>query len=107
MNRIGFIGGGKMAAAIIKGTINSNWCDSKNIIVSDKNEDALNLLGETYKINTTLSNIDVIKNSNIILFAVKPFVLKDVLNEIKPYITKEHIILSIAAAEALYFSLKK
>ena len=97
MNRIGFIGGGKMATAIMKGIINSNWCDSKNIIVSDKNEDVLNLLGETYKINTTLSNIDVIKNSNIILFAVKPFVLKDVLNEIKPYITKEHIILSIAA----------
>ena len=101
MNRIGFIGGGKMAAAIIKGIINSNWCDSKNIIVSDKNEDALKLLGETYEIKTTLSNIDVIKNANIILFAVKPFVLKDVLNEIKPYITPKHIILSIAAGVAI------
>ena len=97
MNRIGFIGGGKMATAIMKGIINSNWCDSQNIIVSDKNEDALKLLGETYKINTTLSNIDVIKNADIILFAVKPFVLRDVLNEVKSYITKNHIILSIAA----------
>lgn len=97
MNRIGFIGGGKMATAIIKGIINSSWCQEKEIIVSDKNEDTLKLLSETYKINTTLSNIDVIKNSNIILFAVKPFVLRDVLNEIKPYINKNHIILSIAA----------
>ena len=47
MNRIGFIGGGKMATAIMKGIINSNWCDSQNIIVSDKNEDTLNLLSET------------------------------------------------------------
>ncbi len=97
MNRIGFIGGGKMATAIMKGIINSNWCKSQEIIVSDKNEDTLKLLKETYKINTTLSNIDVIKGANIILFAVKPFVLRDVLNEIKPYINKNHIILSIAA----------
>ena len=30
-----------MATAIMKGIINSNWCESKNIIVSDKNEDIL------------------------------------------------------------------
>lgn len=97
MNKIGFIGGGKMATAIMKGIINSNWCDCKNIIVSDKNENALETLKETYNVSTTTKNVEVIKNSNIVLFAVKPFVLRDVLNEIKPYITKEHIILSIAA----------
>lgn len=97
MNKIGFIGGGKMATAIMKGIINSNWCNSKNIFVSDKNEEALNCLKENYKVQTTVNNIDVVKNAKIILFAVKPFVLRDVLNEIKPYITKEHVILSIAA----------
>ena len=97
MNKIGFIGGGKMATAIMKGIINSNWCDTKNIFVSDKSEDALKILENEYGVQTTLNNIDVIKNSKIILFAVKPFVLRDVLNEIKPYLTKEHIIFSIAA----------
>lgn len=97
MNKIGFIGGGKMATAIMKGIINSNWCNSENIIVSDKNEEALNSLKENYNVQITVNNIDVVKNSKIILFAVKPFVLRDVLNEIKPYITKEHVILSIAA----------
>lgn len=97
MNKIGFIGGGKMATAIMKGIINSNWCNSENIFVSDKNEEALNTLKENYKVQTTTNNIDVVKNSKIILFAVKPFVLCDVLNEIKPFITKEHVILSIAA----------
>lgn len=97
MNKIGFIGGGKMATAIMKGIINSNWCNSENIFVSDKNEEALNTLKENYKVQTTTNNIDVVKNSKIILFAVKPFVLRDVLNEIKPFITKEHVILSIAA----------
>lgn len=97
MNKIGFIGGGKMATAIMKGIINSSWCNSENIFVSDKNEEALNSLKENYNVQITVNNIDVVKNSKIILFAVKPFVLRDVLNEIKPYITKEHVILSIAA----------
>ena len=97
MNKIGFIGGGKMATAIIKGIINAHLCSSDDIVVSDRNEDTLNYLGNTYNVTTTLHNREVIKNAKIILFAVKPFVLKDVLNEIKPFLTKEHVILSIAA----------
>ena len=97
MNKIGFIGGGKMATAIMKGIINSNWSDSNNIIVSDRNEEALKYLKKNYSVQTTINNIEVVENSKILLFAVKPFVLRDVLEEIKPYITKEHIIISIAA----------
>ena len=97
MNKIGFIGGGKMATAIMKGIINSNWCQSKNIIVSDKNEESLKLLEKNYNVKTTTNNIDVVRESNIILFAVKPFVLRDVLEEIKPHISEEHTIISIAA----------
>ena len=97
MNKIGFIGGGKMATAIMKGIINSNWCESKNIFVSDKNEEALKILEQDYGVQTTLDNIEVVKNSKIILFAVKPFVLREVLNELKPYLTKEHVVFSIAA----------
>ncbi|MBQ3642750.1 pyrroline-5-carboxylate reductase [bacterium] len=97
MNKIGFIGGGKMATAIIKGIINSKWCEAENIFVSDKSEEALKRLKEEYGITAFSANTDVIKNSNIILFAVKPFVMNDVLNEIKNDITPEHTILSIAA----------
>ena len=94
---IGFIGGGKMATAILNGIISSSWCKSENIFVSDKNEEALKKLKETHNINITTDNKEVVKNCNIILFAVKPFVLRDVLNEIKNDITDKHIILSIAA----------
>lgn len=97
MNKIGFIGGGKMATAIMKGIINSHLCSCDDIIVSDKNEDALNSLSNNYNVETTIHNIEVVKNSKVLLFAVKPFVLRDVLSEIKPFITGEHVILSIAA----------
>ena len=89
MNKIGFIGGGKMATAIIKGIINSKWCEPISIFVSDKNEVALNSLKENYHVSTTMDNLEVVKNSNIILLAVKPFVLRDVLNEIKEFVQKD------------------
>lgn len=97
MNKIGFIGGGKMATAIMKGIINSHLFSSDEIMVSDTNENALNELSKNYDIKTTIHNVEVVKNSNILIFAVKPFVLRDVLNEIKPFVTKEHVIMSIAA----------
>ena len=101
MNKIGFIGGGKMATAIMKGIINSSLYKAENIVVSDKNEDSLKKLEQEYSVKTSLDNIEVVKNSKIILLAVKPFVLKDVLNEIKPFLTKEHIIFSIAAGVSI------
>ena len=97
MNKIGFIGGGKMACAIIKGIINSGWCKKNEIIVSAKSEETLNRLKSELGINTAKSNSEVVKKSSIIVFAVKPFILKDIMNEIKPYISKEKIFLSIAA----------
>ena len=97
MNNIGFIGGGKMASAIMKGIINSGFCPKENILVSDKNEQALLNLKEEYGVKTTVDNIEVVKNSDVILFAVKPFVLCDVLEELKEYITDKHVVLSIAA----------
>ena len=97
MYKIGFIGGGKMASAILKGIINSSLFKNDEIIVSDKNQASLDMLKNDFGINITSSNSDVVKNSEIVLFAVKPFVLRDVLEEIKPFITEKNTVLSIAA----------
>lgn len=97
MNNIGFIGGGKMASAIMQGIIKSGYFKKENIYVSDKNETALEHLKNEFGVNTITDNKIVAQKADVILFAVKPFVLRDVLNEIKPYIKKNQLILSIAA----------
>lgn len=97
MNKIGFIGGGKMACAILKGIVNSGYSAKQDIYVSDKNPQALEELKNTFGVNIYSNNIDIINNADIIIFAVKPFVLRDVLNEIAPYIKEKQVFLSIAA----------
>lgn len=97
MNKIGFIGGGKMASAIIKGLINSKLCLNENIYASAKTQETLDSLKKDFNVNTSLNNSDIVKSAKVIILSVKPFILKDILHEIKPFITKEHTVISIAA----------
>lgn len=95
--KIGFIGAGKMATAIIKGIIDSEFCKSENISVSDVNSEALEKMKNDLKITPVSSNNEVVKNSDIVFFAVKPFVLKDVLSGIKEDLKGDKLVVSIAA----------
>ena len=79
--KIGFIGAGNMASAIIDGIISKNFADSSDIYVFDIIEQKL----EEYKsrgINTVLHIKDLIISSDIIFLAVKPQNISEVLNEI-------------------------
>lgn len=95
--KIGFIGAGKMATAIIKGIIDSKFCESKNIFVSDVNTSALETMQKNLKITPMTSNNDVVNNADIVFCAVKPFVLRDVLSGIKNNFTPDKLLVSIAA----------
>jgi len=104
MARIGFIGGGNMAEALVKGMTSQGM---KDIIVSDIKEDRLRYLSEHYNVKTTTSNTDVITSSDIIILAVKPQNMDTVLDEISPFITEDKLIVSIAAGIKLdYLSSK-
>lgn len=69
--KLGVIGGGFMAQAILKGTVYSEFLKPKKIIVSDTSKEALDNL-RYLGVNTTLSNRDVAESSEFLLFAVKP-----------------------------------
>lgn len=80
--KLGVIGCGFMASAIINGAIATNIVNANDIIVSDINE---NSLAEMSKIgvNTTTCNNELVSSAEFVLFAVKPQSLNDVLFAIK------------------------
>ena len=79
MKKIGFIGAGNMAGAIIGGIIKSNLVESQNVIASAKTMTNLNKLKDEYNINVTLDAREVVKNSDIVFMAVKPNIFDGVL----------------------------
>lgn len=96
-NNISFIGCGKMGEAILSGIILSGIYKEKNIYFFDPNSKRKNLIKRQYKINFVKNNNQLIKKSKVIVLAVKPQAIKKVLDEIKGSISKEHLIISIAA----------
>src|SRR3989338_11250071 len=90
MAKIGFIGTGNMATALIR-----SMKDNNRIISGDKNEEKLQKASKELGIKTAKGNNEVAKNSEIIFLCAKPGDIKGILQEIKPNI-KNQIIVSIA-----------
>jgi pyrroline-5-carboxylate reductase len=90
----GFIGGGNMAEALIKG-MTANGI--KDIFVSEPREERRHELQQNYGIKTTQSSKEVVSDCDIIILAVKPQNIKEVLDEISDIITENKTVVSIVA----------
>lgn len=95
--KIAFIGAGKMATAIIKGLLKSGLFDKNHIIASEPNVDYAHKMEQELGIKFVHNNREAAAEADIILLAVKPFVVKDVLTEIEDRIDSSKLIISIAA----------
>ncbi|XP_008558815.1 uncharacterized protein LOC103579233 [Microplitis demolitor] len=74
-SKVGFIGGGNMARAIGIALIKKNILNPKNIWISARTRETLQMWNELTSenpVNTTLNNADIIINSDIIFLAIKP-----------------------------------
>lgn len=101
--KIGFIGGGNMAEALIKGIRGHGRGVRDEIFVSERREDRRKYLEQSYGIHATSSNKEVAVLCNIIILAVKPQNMEEVLDEISPDINEEKTVVSIAAGITLAF----
>ncbi|MGN0473878.1 MAG: pyrroline-5-carboxylate reductase [Acutalibacteraceae bacterium] len=101
MKKLGFIGAGNMASAMMGGIIRSEIFAPDEIIVSDVSESALQRVSSTYGVNITASNIDVVKNSEVFILAVKPQYYASVIAEISSYVTDSQLIITIAPGQTL------
>jgi pyrroline-5-carboxylate reductase len=93
--KISFIGGGNMAAALIGGLANKVTAGN-NVHVVDINADALANLANKFGVTTAQAIDATIAQSDLIVLAVKPQQLKDVVLQLRPFVSKQ-LILSIAA----------
>ena len=97
MYKIGFIGSGKMASAIIKGLIKTNFAKPEELIATQAETEFIEEKSKDLGIKVILDNKELAKNSEVIFIATKPNQVVDVLEEIHPLITPDKLIVSIAA----------
>lgn len=97
MKNIGFIGGGNMAASLIGGLV-ADGVDARTLWVSDPQSEKLERLSQRFNVNTTLHNEELVKQADIIVFAVKPQNFGQVAMDLKDAVSqKSPLVMSIAA----------
>lgn len=94
--KLGFIGAGNMAYAMMKSIIDKNVLSSSNIIVSDISDDLLENRKNELNVNITKDNQEIINFADVVILAIKPQVIGLVLEGIKEHVNNQ-IIVSIAA----------
>lgn len=99
--KIGFIGLGNMARAMIGGMLEKGIAKPEEILGSAKTQATLNAVSEKYGIFVSGSNREIAEKADILILAVKPQMLAGVIEEIRDSVRQDELILSIAAGKTI------
>ena len=93
-NKIAIIGGGNLGSAIAEGLIKSKFCKPSDIIITKRRIETLQDLHEK-GVHTSTDNAEAARKSQVIILAVKPYQVSDVLNSFKNELHEKHVIVSV------------
>ena len=96
-----FIGAGVMGEAIIKGVLEKGLLSPSDICASDKVAQRLEYLHSTYGIEVTEDKTAALGGADVIILAVKPQNLAELIPALKGKFDREQLVISIVAGAAL------
>jgi len=101
--KIGFIGAGSMASALIGGLVKSYLVQPDAVIASDINPERRGRIARDFGVRSTGSNAEVVEFAEVIVIATKPNKVVEVLAEVGDLITPDHLVISICAGLSTEF----
>ena len=105
--KLGFIGTGNMASAIMGGIIGKKMISAEEIIGADLFAPGREMVKEQFGIQVTEKNQEVVEKAEVIILSVKPQFYEEVINQIKDCVKKEQIIITIAPGKTLAWLAEK
>ena len=105
--KLGIIGAGKIGEAILAGSLSKGLLTPSDVILSVRTEQHRKNLEDKYNVTAVLRNREVARQSEIILIAVKPRTVFEVLQEIADVISDESVVVSTVAGVTLDSMQKK
>lgn len=95
--RIAVIGAGNMGTALIRGMLTARWAKPQNLTATNPHKERCEALAKELGIRTTTDNKEAAAWASTIVVAVKPQIMRQVLQEITSAVTKDKLVISIAA----------
>jgi len=99
--KLGFVGTGNMASAIMGGIIDKKVIPAEEIIGSDLSAPGRERAKEQFGIHVTGSNQEVVEKAEVVILAVKPQFYEDVITKIRDSVREDQIIITIAPGKTL------
>lgn len=96
MKRIGFVGAGNMAGALVRGLLDTKRYRARDVWASDAEPRQCRRLARAYGVGTAADNATLVADTAVIVLAVKPQVMEAVLADIRPHVRRQ-LFVSIAA----------
>jgi pyrroline-5-carboxylate reductase len=96
-----FLGCGNMGEALVSGLVQSGSAKPTNIICTDVREERLQELRARYGVRTASSNVEAVAQSEVVIYAVKPQLMAEVLKETADQLDMSKLVISIAAGVPL------
>lgn len=103
MFKLGFIGAGNMAKAMMGGILSNGILKPEEVTASALHASSLEQTKESLGIHVTTDNKEVAKNAEIVVLSVKPQFYADVIEEIKDFIGENQIIVTVAPGKTLEY----
>lgn len=95
--KIAVIGAGNMGEILIRGLMNGNAVDKSFIVTAEINSERREFIAETYEVETVGDPCDAVSAANLVILAVKPQNVHNVLDQLREVITENHLVISIVA----------
>ncbi len=92
--KIAIIGGGNLGSAIAEGLLKSKFCKASDIIITKRNTATLKGLGDR-GVMVSSDNSEAVRRSEVVILAVKPYQVSEVLNSFKKQLNSKHILVSV------------
>jgi pyrroline-5-carboxylate reductase len=95
--RVGVVGTGVMAESMLAGLLREALVEPQNVVCSHPRAERRRVLEGTHGVCTTPSNADAVRGADVVLLAVKPQVLDEVIPELREALTPQQLVVSVVA----------
>jgi pyrroline-5-carboxylate reductase len=92
--KIAIIGGGNLGSAIAEGLLKSEFCKPSDITITKRKIATLQKLKQR-GVHVTANNAEAVRNSELVILAVKPYQVSDVINSFKKELSTKHVLVSV------------
>jgi len=101
--KLAVLGAGKLGETLISGMLDVGAISRDRIIATAKHPERLEALKDRYKIRVTTSNRKAVKGAAVVLLAVKPQAVQELLEEIRGELTRDQVVISVLASVTTAF----